>query len=80
MDKIPLHIGLLLFFISLAYFAKNGLEIKDILLRSAVISVAVIILLQVCVLILARSINGRNPQPENPVSRKISSKENPEGN
>jgi hypothetical protein len=79
MDKIPLQVGLLLFFISLVFFATNDLGIKDILMRSVIISVAVTILIQLCILILAKSINGRNPQPENSERSKTSSKEKPEG-
>jgi len=76
MDKIPLQIGLLLFFISLIIFSRNGLDIKDILFRSLIISLAVTILVQITILFLAKSLSRR---PVNTDNNKKTAKESPEG-
>jgi hypothetical protein len=60
MNKIPVHIGLLLFFISMIFFSQNGMQIKDILIRSLVISLASVILLQVTILFAAKSLGSSN--------------------
>ncbi|MGE5845807.1 MAG: hypothetical protein ACM34O_03715 [Ignavibacteria bacterium] len=79
MDKIPVQIGLLLFFISMIFFSQNGMEIKDILIRSFVISLAAVILLQVTILFAAKSLGNSNERAGFTENKK-SSKENREGN
>jgi hypothetical protein len=80
MDKIPVQIGLLLFFISMIFFSQNGMEIKDILIRSFVISLAAVILLQVTILFAAKSLGSSNEKAGTTENNKKSSKENREGN
>jgi hypothetical protein len=80
MEKIPVQIGLLLFFISMIFFSQNGMEIKDVLIRSLVISLASVILLQVTILFAAKSLGSSNERAGFTENNKKPAKENREGN
>jgi len=80
MDKIPLQIGLLLFFISIIIFSQNGMGIKDVLIRSLIISIAAVILTQVTVLFAAKSLGNSNGKSMLSENTRKSAKDNREGN
>ncbi|HVO73298.1 MAG TPA: hypothetical protein VMT35_04700 [Ignavibacteriaceae bacterium] len=80
MDKIPLQIGLLLFFISIIIFSQNGMGIKDVLIRSLIISMAAVILTQVTVLFAAKSLGNSNGKSMLSENTRKSAKDNREGN
>ena len=80
MDKIPVQIGLLLFFISVIIFSQNGMNIKDILFRSLIISIAAVILIQLTILFAAKSLGSSNERSALTQNNKKSAKDNREGN
>lgn len=79
MEKIPLQIGLLLFFISIIIFSQNGQEIKDIIIRAAIICIAAVVLTQLTILFIAKSISNSNHSSGFTRDNKTS-KETSEGN
>ncbi|MDP4172792.1 MAG: hypothetical protein Q8933_02380 [Bacteroidota bacterium] len=57
MNKIILHTGLLIFFISVIFFSQKGMALQDIIIRSLVVFVVSTIMLSILVLVVVRSIN-----------------------
>ncbi|MGE5682183.1 MAG: hypothetical protein ACM34K_15050 [Bacillota bacterium] len=57
MNKIILHTGLLIFFISVIFFSQKGMALQDIFIRSMVVFVVSTIMLSILVLVFVRSIN-----------------------
>lgn len=57
MNKIILHTGFLIFFISVIFFSQKGMALEDILIRSLVVFVVATIMLSVLALVFVKSIN-----------------------
>jgi hypothetical protein len=57
MNKIVLRIGLLIFCLSIVFFAQQGLPIEDVIIRSLVIFIFLTIMITIFVLIFMKSIN-----------------------
>ncbi|MBU1101667.1 MAG: hypothetical protein KKA84_14805 [Bacteroidetes bacterium] len=57
MNKIVLHIGLLIFCLSIVFFAQQGLPAQDVLLKSFVVFVFLTVMISILAIIFLRSIN-----------------------
>jgi len=57
MNKIVLHTGLLVFFISIIFFSQKSMALQDIFIRSMVIFVVFTIMFGIIVLLFVKSIN-----------------------
>ncbi|RMD50505.1 MAG: hypothetical protein D6830_02520 [Ignavibacteria bacterium] len=57
MNKILLQVGLLFFFLSLIFFSQLGLPIIDVVVRSFIVFIALMVMLSVFTIIFIRSIN-----------------------
>lgn len=57
MNKIILHFGLLVFFLSVIFFSQRGMPLEDVILKSFVIFIVLTIMLNVVAIIFIRSIN-----------------------
>lgn len=57
MNKIILHTGFLIFFISVIFFSQKGMALEDILIRSLVVFVVATIMLSVLAIVFVKSIN-----------------------
>ncbi len=65
MQKVIIQIGLLFFFLAVIFFAKMGLPLQDILLRSVVVFLALTILLSVVALIFVRLLHKTSFNDDN---------------
>jgi hypothetical protein len=65
MQKIIIQIGLLFFFLSVIFFAKMELPLKDILLRSFILFFALTIMLSVVALIIIKVVNKSSYEDDN---------------
>jgi hypothetical protein len=65
MQKVIIQIGLLFFFLAVIFFAKMGLPLEDILLRSLIVFLALTILLSVVTLIFMRLIQKSSYNDDN---------------
>jgi len=57
MNKIVVQVGLLVFFLSVIFFAQRSLPIEQVLLRSFLVFVFVTIMLALLSIIIIKSIN-----------------------
>lgn len=57
MNKIVLQIGLLIFCLSIVFFAQQGLPVADVILRSLVVFVFLTIMISIIAIIFMKSIN-----------------------
>lgn len=57
MNKIILHFGLLVFFLSIIFFSQRGMPLEDVIIKSFVIFIVLTIMLNVVAIIFIRSIN-----------------------
>ncbi len=57
MNKIILHIGLLIFCISIIIFSQQGMIVEDVLLKSFIIFFVATLMLTILALSLIRAIN-----------------------
>jgi predicted membrane channel-forming protein YqfA (hemolysin III family) len=57
MNKIIVHIGLLLFFISIIIFSQQGMLVEDVLLKSFIIFFVATLMLTILALSFIRAIN-----------------------
>ncbi|MGE5399267.1 MAG: hypothetical protein ACM3S2_02625 [Ignavibacteriales bacterium] len=71
MNKIIVHIGLLVFFISVIFFGQKGMAFQDILIRSLVLFVASTIMMSLIYLVFVRSINKASVSKRNSFSDNI---------
>ena len=62
MNKIILHIGLLMFFISIIIFSQQGMLVQDVLLRSFIIFFVATLMLTILALSFIRAINKTSVQ------------------
>jgi hypothetical protein len=57
MNKIVVQVGLLVFFLSIIFFAQRSLPIEQVLLRSFLVFIFVTIMLALLSIIIIKSIN-----------------------
>jgi hypothetical protein len=57
MNKIILHFGLLVFFLSIIFFSQRGMMLQDVILKSFVIFIVLTVILNVVAIIFIRSVN-----------------------
>lgn len=57
MNKIVIHVGLLVFFLAIIFFAQSGLPVEQVLLRSFLVFIFVTIMLGIISLLIIKSIN-----------------------
>ncbi|MFZ0452505.1 MAG: hypothetical protein WCE54_10910 [Ignavibacteriaceae bacterium] len=65
MQKIIIQIGLLFFFLAVIFFAKMGLPIQDVLLRSIILFLALTILISAVTLIFVRLLHKTSYNDDN---------------
>jgi len=65
MQKVIIQIGLLFFFLAVIFFAKMGLPLQDILLRSVILFLALTILLSVVTLIFVKLLHKTSYNDDN---------------
>lgn len=65
MQKVILQIGLLFFFLAVIFFAKMGLPLQEILLRSIILFLALTILLSVVTLIVVKLLQKTSYNDDN---------------
>jgi len=65
MQKIIIQIGLLFFFLSVIFFAKMELPLKDILIKASILFFALTIMLSVVALIIMKFINKSSYDDDN---------------
>lgn len=57
MNKILLQIGLLFFFLSLIFFSQLGLPVIDVIVRSFIVFMAIMVMSSVLTLIFIKAVN-----------------------
>lgn len=57
MNKIILHFGLLVFFLSVIFFSQRGMPLEDVLLKSFVIFIVLTVMLNIVAILFIRSVN-----------------------
>ncbi|HRI47116.1 MAG: hypothetical protein KF721_04310 [Ignavibacteriaceae bacterium] len=57
MNKIILHFGLLVFFLSVIFFSQRGMSLEDVLLKSFVIFIVLTVMLNIVAILFIRSVN-----------------------
>lgn len=57
MNKIVLKIGLLIFCLSIVFFAQQGMPIQEVIIRSLIVFVFLTIMISIFVLVFMKSIN-----------------------
>ena len=60
MNKIILQIGLLIFFVSIIFFAQRGLPVEQIFLRSFLVFVFVTIMLSIITILIIKSVHSKS--------------------
>jgi hypothetical protein len=57
MNKIILHFGLLVFFLSIIFFSQRGMPLQAVVFKSFVIFIVLSVILNVVAIIFIRSVN-----------------------
>ena len=60
MNKILIQVGLIIFFVSIIFFAQRGLPIEQVLLRSFMVFIFVTIMITIITLLILRSGNMKS--------------------
>ena len=70
MNKIILHFGLLVFFLSIIFFSRVGLPIQEVLMRSFIIFMAVTVLFSLITIIFIRTVNKASSEKNKELTQK----------
>lgn len=58
MNKIVIHVGLLIFCVSIIFFAQRGLPLEQVLLRSFMVFAFVTIMLAIIAILIIKSVGN----------------------
>ena len=75
MNKIILHVGLLIFILSIVFFSRMDIAIEEILLRSFLVFFLLTFMLGVITILFMKSISkttsNKNRESAQPIERKV---------